>query len=50
MKHFLSSSFLDAEVKNEASLGWKSICNARHIINLGSQWWINDEEFVAILG
>lgn len=47
-KYFPHCSFLEAVIKPDASYGWKSICTARSVINLGSRWQIGKGDSVHI--
>lgn len=47
-KYFLNCSFMDAVVPSHSSFTWQSLAQARHIIRLGTRWWIGDGSQVNI--
>ena len=47
-RYFPNSPFVEAQVCNNASYYWRSICAARHNIELGSRWQIGSRETTKI--
>ncbi|XVF28838.1 hypothetical protein REPUB_Repub15cG0066500 [Reevesia pubescens] len=48
-KYFPHSSFIDAKVGNNSSLTWRSLCEARGVLNLGLRWRIGNGDQARIL-
>ena len=49
-KFFPHCSVLDCEVSNKGSFTWKSIIQAKHVIDLGPVWRIGNDQSVKIRG
>ncbi|XVF37306.1 hypothetical protein REPUB_Repub19eG0134800 [Reevesia pubescens] len=48
-KYFPHSSFMDAKVGNNHSLSWRSLCEAREVLNLGLRWRVGIGDKVRVL-
>ena len=47
-KFFRDCSIMDCDNSNKGSYAWKSLCQARHVIELGSVWRVGDGQSIQI--
>ena len=47
-KFFPDCSIMDCDNSNKGSYAWKSLCQARHVIELGSVWRVGDDQSIQI--
>jgi len=47
-KYYPNSSFLEAQVGSRASFVWRSLCNARELLNQGLIWRVGDGRSITI--
>ena len=47
-KFFPNCSIMDCDNSNKGSYAWKSLCQVRHVIELGSVWRVGDGQSIQI--